>query len=231
MPTGQPSWLPAANVFEAEALDRANLGELISGYGEGIGVIATSGGGYLEYDLHLPASDTYLLATRFAAEQARPVEAFIDDITLGSPLAAEPTGGWNPINQQWRFDQLLHLTAGKHTFKLLRKEGPFPRIDKFAFVPAKMLGVRLACRKENTANLEPHFTRQWAQQLAESYGNPASVLATWHRFESAVKTLLFSEKAASPGHRRFAGNFSLRITYQFGRVLPAVVRPRARGMP
>jgi hypothetical protein len=82
----------------------------------------------IEYDLDIRATGRYELRLRFAAEDPRPVSAFVDGRPLGQ-VALDATGSWGPESLRWDDPLPLELTSGLHVLRLQR-EGPFPHIDR-----------------------------------------------------------------------------------------------------
>ena len=134
--TGSESPLPVRDGFaliEAEAFHRGNVKRLSDGYGEGIGIIATSGTGFAEYDLDVDRAGEYQLEVRHAAADSRPLMLIINGETVPESIAGQVTGNWYPIGQRWFTAGRLKLNAGKNTLRLYSSK-VYPHIDRLALV-------------------------------------------------------------------------------------------------
>ena len=101
--------------------------------------------GVVEYDIDIPVTAEYTLQINYAADEARPVDVFLDGKNLGK-CCTRVTIGTSPVVQPTRFSARsrfarweglydygkgalakLSLTSGKHTLKLSRR-GPLPNL-------------------------------------------------------------------------------------------------------
>ncbi len=187
-----PAAIGSTIILEAEKFDRGNRDKLVGGYGDGIGVIATRGGAEVEYDLTIPSAGRYFLALRYAAEASRPLKLSVNGVRIGGEIAGAVTGGWYPRDQQWRAEAVLELDTGLATIRLSRDE-PFPHLDKLALIPAADAGYdaaaspAIAALPDDPPTLIPSLVEAWADLLASTRDDPASVLAAWHAFAATTR--------------------------------------------
>jgi hypothetical protein len=119
--------------IEAEAFHRGNVVREEDGYGEGIGIIATSGAGFVEYDLNVPHAGEYALEARYAAADSRPVKLLVNGKALAESILGDVTGSWFPDTQRWSVETRVQLIEGKNTIRLDSSK-VYPHIDKLTFV-------------------------------------------------------------------------------------------------
>jgi hypothetical protein len=120
-------------LIEAEAFHRGNAERLSNGYGEGIGVIATRGAAFAEYDLDVKRAGQYALEIRHAAAQSRPLNVIVNGKTVQTAVAGQVTGSWYPDTQRWFTAGQVELKAGKNTLKLDSAK-VYPHIDQLRLV-------------------------------------------------------------------------------------------------
>jgi hypothetical protein len=128
--------LPVHNgsvLFEAEAFHRGNVERLSDGYGEGIGIIATRGAAFAEYDFAVERAGKYGLEIRYAAAESRPLNVIVNGETLQKAVAGQVTGSWYPDTQRWFAAGQFELKAGKNTLKLDSAK-VYPHIDQLQLV-------------------------------------------------------------------------------------------------
>ena len=177
------------NVMEAEHFKDGNVAKDQSTYGEGIGVILTSGSGFAEYEVSVEDAGKYQLHFRYAAAESRPVDLVLDGNWIRRGALEESTGSWNPDGQKWFFVATLSLDAGKHILRVQR-EGVFPHIDKFAIVPWPdsqehlPLITRSLAQVASEEGLVGSLLDQWRDYLEKTASEENSPLTAWHRLES-----------------------------------------------
>ena len=112
-----------------------------------------------EYDIEFPVTADYTLVALYAAAGSRPVEIYLDGKKVHQGFAGV-TGSWQTGSAKWEPQFTLHVTAGKHTIKLLCP-GPFPHICAFsmespiAFPEGWKLDREVARRKATKTQLQP----------------------------------------------------------------------------
>lgn len=126
-----------AITVEAEAFSEGNAVVDTTGYGAGIGVILTPKyPAYVVYEFSAPARGPYTLWSRYASAERRALKLSLNGNLISSTACGEPTDGFSPKAQLWVKVGSLELSEGKNTMRL-ESNGPFPHLDKFAFVPGE----------------------------------------------------------------------------------------------
>ena len=120
-------------MIEAEAFHRGSAERLSDGYGEGIGVIATRGAAFAEYDFDVGRAGQYALEIRHAAAQSRPLNVNVNGNTVQTAVAGQVTGSWYPDTQRWFAAGQFELKAGKNTLRLDSAK-VYPHIDQLRLV-------------------------------------------------------------------------------------------------
>ncbi|MFO0880395.1 MAG: DUF1549 domain-containing protein [Gemmataceae bacterium] len=162
-------------LVEAEHFTRGNVKKEFTGYGEKIGVIYNAGPlpNLAEYDLTVPRAGLYQFELRYAAADARPIEVAVNGQVIASEAARVATGSWFPDTQKWFAEAVVFLPAGKSNLRL-RREGPFPHIDRFALVPrtappgTEKLTPITADQLARQRGLQARFLDRWAAFLAQT---------------------------------------------------------------
>jgi hypothetical protein len=119
--------------IEAEAFHAGNVVSSTDGYGEGIGVIATSGAGFAEYQLDVERAGTYALEVRYAAALSRPLSVLLNGEKAADNVLGGVTGTWFPDSQRWSVEARIRLESGMNTLKF-NSGKVYPHIDKLALV-------------------------------------------------------------------------------------------------
>ena len=178
---------PGVIVREAESYNRGNAAKLATGYGKGIGVIASGSGlSTAEYDVTVEKGGTFRLEVRQAAAQSRPCRILVNGGLAHPGALGRTTGSWYPDTQKWGVEALAELKAGKNTIRIER-QGPFPHIDKFLLAPITDTGTgpihtlsQLASKIANRDALQPAILQQWVAHLTATRNDKSSPLALWH---------------------------------------------------
>lgn len=86
---------------------------------------------WVKYKFELPADGTYRIDALFSAEEKSPltVQANGEEPITGALNLT--TGGWDVAHQRWATLATLPLRKGLNFLRLERKQGEFPRLDKF----------------------------------------------------------------------------------------------------
>lgn len=124
-----------ATIIEAENTKSGNTKTDTSVFGAGIGVLTSPVvPAWAEFEVTLPAAGKYEIRSRFASANARPVRLSVNGKVLLQDYAKDATGGYFAADQKWLSAGEFSLPAGKITIRL-DSDGPFPHIDKIAFIP------------------------------------------------------------------------------------------------
>ena len=111
----------ASFTIRADWFDRGNVrvsdGE---GYADRYACIWNAGQlpNQAEYDLDFPVTADYTLVALYAAETSRPVDIYLDGEKVHRGLAGV-TGSWQTSTARWETQCTVHVTAGRHTIKLV----------------------------------------------------------------------------------------------------------------
>jgi len=193
--TPQADKQPGVILREAESYDRGNAARLTTGYGKGIGVIASSSGlSTAEFDVTIKDAGTFRLEFRLAAVQSRPCRILVNGGVVEAAALGRTTGSWYPDTQKWSVEVLAEFKTGKNTIRIDR-QGPFPHIDKFLIVPMSgnasgQLATlsELARKVDNPSGLYPAVLQQWVAHLKATSANKTSPLSLWHHAASGAAT-------------------------------------------
>jgi len=207
--TPQAAKQPGVVLREAESYDRGNAARLTTGYGKGIGVIASGSGlSTAEYDVTIKDAGNFRLEFRLAAVESRPCRILVNGGVVEPAALGRTTGSWFPDTQKWSVEVLAELKTGKNTIRIDR-QGPFPHIDKFLIVP--MPGdasghlatlTALASKVVNPDGLHAAVLQQWVAHLKATRANKTSALSLWHH---AVSGATSATPATGPRLAKYAG--------------------------
>jgi formylglycine-generating enzyme required for sulfatase activity len=120
-------------LIPAYAFDRGNAKTFTSSWADA-GPMVAFGGEYpvvIEYDIDFPVAAGYTINISYAAQEARPVELYLDQQRLGE-CCRTATGSWNTSGAKWEESAKLWINPGKHTIKLERN-GAFPHVVSLRF--------------------------------------------------------------------------------------------------
>jgi len=134
LPTTAVAGEPAGSfLIPAYAFDRGNAKTFTTQWADAEPMVAFGGDApvEIEYDVDFPVGTTYTLNVYYAAQQARPVELFLDERKLGE-CCRTATGGWNTSGAKWEATPLPWFAPGKHTIKLKRAVA-FPHVVSLRF--------------------------------------------------------------------------------------------------
>ncbi|MEC9097363.1 MAG: DUF1549 domain-containing protein, partial [Planctomycetota bacterium] len=168
-------------VREAENYDRGDFSRIHQGYGEGIGIAATSKSDertFIEYDLQKATSGKHLLQFRYAADASRPMKLYLDGKLVNDKAFAETTGGWNPGDQKWITEATVNFTKPSHTLRI-EATNVSVHIDKLRFIPLTTDST-LPSPEEitNTYSLDIFVLRRWVRTIQRASSMDPSV-ANW----------------------------------------------------
>ena len=183
-------------LIEAETFNRGNGLRSSEGYGEGIGILISSGPTKVEFDVTVAEAGTYTLHMRYAAQQSRPGKLFVNDQLINEAATGSVTGTWYPDTQKWHLEGTFALNAGANVFKF-DWATPTPHIDKLLLMPADAQGSGESFK---TDHLQAAFSKQWIEQLKQAEKNTESPLNKWRVFlDNPLKPI---DKAAIEDIRR-----------------------------
>jgi cytochrome c553 len=196
---------PGTVVLEAEKFSRGDVKVTTDGQPQGFGYIESAGrsAAFTEYEITLPTAGDYELSLRYASGEKRPVALSLDGKAIKNDAAAEPTGGFGPGEQQWRFETLVTATAGKHVVRLDQRAGSLPHVDKIVLVPAAGAPVAASATRTRKpsdlakeAGLDAETLRRSASYLLASQARGDDpVFGPWHQL-SALPAATFAQDAA-----------------------------------
>ncbi|MDB5299042.1 MAG: Planctomycete cytochrome [Phycisphaerales bacterium] len=121
--------------FEAEDFDgiyNLRIAELARG-GKVVQIIETLNPTqqWVKYRVEVPQDGQYRLEALYTADEKSPVSLQANGATVADETLNNSTGGWDLQYQRWETLATFDLRAGLNFLRLNRKEGNFPRIDKF----------------------------------------------------------------------------------------------------
>lgn len=169
---------PGIVLIEAETFNRGNGLRSNEGYGEGIGILISSGPTKVEYDVTVAKAGNYTLHMRYAAQQSRPGKLFANGKLINEKAVGSVTGTWYPDSQKWHLEGAFPLNAGANVLKF-DWPTPTPHIDKMLFMPADAQGSGESFK---TDHLRAAFSRQWTEALKQAGKNAKSPLNGWRAY-------------------------------------------------
>ena len=126
---------PATGSFEipAYAFDRGNAKTFTQQYADAGPMVAFGGVSpiVIEYDIVFPVDGGYTISINYAAQNARPVDLYLDEMKIGT-CCRTATGTWNTSSAAWENSAAVYIAPGKHTVKLQR-DGAFPHVVSLKF--------------------------------------------------------------------------------------------------
>ena len=165
-------------LIEAETFNRGNGLRSSEGYGEGIGILISSGPTKVEFDVPISEAGTYTLHMRYAAADSRPGKLFVNEKLINKNATESVTGTWYPDSQKWFFEGTFPLNAGNNILKF-DWTTPTPHIDKLLIMPGDAPGVQESFKSDH---LQATFIKQWIDQLKQAGKNDKSPLNEWREF-------------------------------------------------
>ena len=150
---------PALSSFEipAYAFDRGNAKTFTQQYADAGPMVAFGGVSpiVVEYDIVFPADGGYKISINYAAQSARPVDLYLDEMKIAS-CCRTATGTWNTSSAAWEESASVYIAPGKHTIKLQR-DGAFPHVVSLKFEVANVFpkGWKLERPKARTLDSPP----------------------------------------------------------------------------
>lgn len=85
-----------------------------------------------EYDLDFPVTAEYVISGHYTAQDARPVDIWLDEVLVVRGFGGV-TGSWQISAGMWEEQARTRISAGRHTLKLVRADGPIPHIAALRF--------------------------------------------------------------------------------------------------
>lgn len=85
-----------------------------------------------EYDLDFPVTAEYAISGHYTAQDPRPVDILLDDVLLVRGFGGV-TGSWQISAGVWEEQVRTHITAGRHTVKLICPGACIPHIAALRF--------------------------------------------------------------------------------------------------
>ena len=92
---------------------------------------------WVRYKFEVPKSGRYRLEAFYSADEKSPLTVQVNGTNVTDEALNARTGGWGLQYRRWEPMATFDLRDGLNFLRITRKEGNFPRIDKF----------RLYCRR------------------------------------------------------------------------------------
>ena len=173
-------------LIEAETFNRGNGLRSNENYGEGIGILISSGQTEVEYDVTVAKAGNYDLHIRYAAQMPRPGKLRVNGDLINKKATGSVTGTWFPDSQTWHLEGTFPLNAGKNVIKFSWPT-PTPHIDKLLFMPTDK---PVHCEAFKTDHLHAAFSKQWAEAVKQPAKDAKSPLNEWRVFlENPLKPI------------------------------------------
>jgi len=90
----------------------------------------------MEYDLDFPVGAQYTISVKYAAQQVRPVDIFLDQKLVVRGLNSA-TGSWQSSSAKWEKQADVDISKGEHTVKLVCPGPCIPHIVALRFDSSK----------------------------------------------------------------------------------------------
>ena len=194
------------HVREAEDFDRGDFSQINQGYGEGIGIAATSKNNeltFIEYDLNDIAPGKYVLQFRYASDAVRPMKLIIDDKLIDDQAFQEVTGGWNPENQKWITVGELKLSQPHHVLRLEASKVSV-HLDKLRLIPHVAESMLPSLMEIATKHqLDHRVLNRWVT-VAKQISATTPAVDAWLRKGEAAPQLLTNPEATAVTKLLFA---------------------------
>ena len=194
------------HVREAEDFDRGDFSRINQGYGEGIGIAATSKNNeltFIEYDLKDIAPGKHVLQFRYASDAVRPMKLILDDKLIDDQAFQEVTGGWNPGNQKWITVGELKLSHPHHVLRL-EASNVSVHLDKLRLIPHVAESMLPSLMEIATKHQLDHgVLNRWAT-VAKQISATTPAVDAWLRKGEATPQLLTNPEATAVTKLLFA---------------------------
>ena len=165
-------------LIEAETFTRGNGLRSNENYGEGIGILISSGPTEVEYDVTVAKAGNYDLHIRYAAQMARPGKLRVNGDLVNKKATGSVTGTWYPDSQTWHLEGTFPLNTGKNVIKFSWPT-PTPHIDKLLFMPVDKPVHGEAFK---TTHLHATFSKQWVEAVKQAAKDAKSTLNEWRAY-------------------------------------------------
>ncbi|MDB5358650.1 MAG: hypothetical protein JWN24_5103 [Phycisphaerales bacterium] len=86
---------------------------------------------WVRYRIEVPQTGHYRLEALYSADEKSPISVQVNGASASEEALNDSTGGWDLQYQRWETVANFDLREGLNFLRLNRKEGNFPRIDKF----------------------------------------------------------------------------------------------------
>ncbi len=129
---------PWTRNFEAEDFDgvyNLRVAEL-SSEGKVVQVIETLNPvlQWVRYKIEIPKTAQYRLEAFYSADEKSPLTVQVNGTNITEEALNALTGGWDLLHRRWETVADFELRSGLNFLRITRKEGSFPRIDKFRLI-------------------------------------------------------------------------------------------------
>ncbi|HWE01364.1 MAG TPA: DUF1549 domain-containing protein [Tepidisphaeraceae bacterium] len=110
---------------------------------------------WVRYKFEVPTSGRYRLEAFFSADEKSPLAVQVNGTNVTEDALDATTGGWGLAYRRWEPMATFDLKAGLNFLRMTRKEGSFPRIDKFRLYGADDQFDSSVERTAKERNLQP----------------------------------------------------------------------------
>lgn len=86
---------------------------------------------WVRYKFEVPEAGVYRLEALFSADEKCPLTVQVNGVTAAEVALDSATGGWGLAYRRWEPAATFEAHGGLNFLRITRKEGNFPRIDKF----------------------------------------------------------------------------------------------------
>ncbi len=118
-------------------------------FGEDIVIDGGTGESYAEYKISIAKANEYSLYSKYACDNLRPVDIYIDNKLIKKDGLSSITGGWTTEYLKWNKESDIFLEKGEHILKI-QSESVIPHIEKFMIAKEKDL-VLIAEKKDSNS--------------------------------------------------------------------------------
>ncbi|MFH1519733.1 MAG: radical SAM protein [Candidatus Omnitrophota bacterium] len=107
-------------------------------FGKGIVIDGGTGGSYAEYGVWIAKMGKYSLYAKYACDDFRPVDIYIDNKLIKKDGLACVTGGWTSKYLKWNKEVDIVLDKGEHILRIQSRD-VIPHIEKFIITKKERL--------------------------------------------------------------------------------------------
>jgi hypothetical protein len=175
---------PFIRNFEAEDFDgvyNLRIAEL-SADGKVVQVIETLNPTlqWVRYKFEVPEDGNYRLEALYSSNEKSPINLQVNGTNVTEEGLGAATGGWELQFRRWETIATFEMHSGLNFLRFTRKEGSFPRIDKFRLYKVDDHFDENLQRLAKEQNLQPLILANFVKDAEHPWPTVAGISAMWH---------------------------------------------------